>query len=60
MRAPREPGFYWVVVPSRRRLAVAEWSPSYAPGKWAFPGLPDTVAAEEVPSVVSERLEPPS
>lgn len=55
----RAPGFYWVIVPNRRRVAVAEWSPDYAPDRWALPGLPDSLLESDIPEVVSERLQAP-
>lgn len=55
----RASGFYWVLVPSRRRLAVAEWSPDYNPGRWCLPGQLDSFTDAEV-EVRSKRLPSPT
>jgi hypothetical protein len=56
--ATRAPGFYWVRVPSGRRLAVAEWSPDTDPGRWALPGIPDGFTDAQV-EVMSRRIVSP-
>lgn len=58
MRPPREPGFYWVRVPSGRRIVVAEWSQDVAPNRWSLPGMPGGIEDREV-TVVSPRISPP-